>query len=215
MVGPLARILALWAPQAWWLLLGAILSLAALEAGVGLMTLAGGTIGAAVVSGAVIGTVVLRWLGLSRVVLRYIERLVTHAATFRALVDVRVWFFRRLARTAAGGLGFRQAGDVLGRLVTDIEALDGLYLRIILPLVGACILLPALVILIGHHAPLLALEIGALFALAAFVLPWLAARASADAGSNLAHATGALRIAALDALTGLREVRALDRKSVV
>ncbi|MFO1029013.1 MAG: thiol reductant ABC exporter subunit CydC [Acetobacteraceae bacterium] len=208
MIGPLARILALWSPQAWWLLLGAILSLGALEAGVGLMTIAGGTIGAAVVSGAIIGTLVLRWLGVARVVLRYIERLVTHGATFRALVDVRVWFFRRLARTAAGGLGFRQAGDVLGRLVTDIEALDGLYLRIILPLVGACILLPALVILIGHHAPLLALEIGALFALAAFVLPWMAARASADAGSDLARSTGALRVAALDALTGLREVRA-------
>src|SRR4051812_42637658 len=207
-LGPIARILVLWAPQAWWLLLGAVLSLGALEAGVGLMTVSGGTIGAAVVSGAVIGTVILRWLGVSRVVLRYLERLVTHGATFRALVDVRVWFFRRLARTAAGGLGFRQAGDVLGRLVTDVEALDGLYLRIILPLAGACLLLPALVILIGHHAPLLSLVIGTLFALAAFVLPWMAARASADAGSELARTTGAMRIAALDALTGLREVRA-------
>ena len=60
--------------------------------------------------------------------LRYAERLVTHAATFRALADLRVWFFRNLARGTAGGLGFRQAGDVLARLVGDIEALDGLYL---------------------------------------------------------------------------------------
>ena len=83
-------------------------------------------------------------------VLRYVERLVTHAATFRALADLRVWFFRGLARSAAGGLGFRQAGDVLARLVGDIEALDGLYLRILVPLAGAVLLLPVLVVLIGR-----------------------------------------------------------------
>ena len=208
MFQPLGRILILWLPQFWWLLIGAMLSLAALAAGVGLMAVSGATIGAALVSGALLTTVLLRWLGVSRVLLRYLERLVTHAATFRALADIRVWFFQRLARTAAGGLGFRQAGDVLGRLVSDVEALDGLYLRIVLPLAGAVLLLPVLVIFIGHHAPLLALAIGALFAVAAFVLPWLAARASNDAGSELARTTGALRIAALDALTGLREVRA-------
>ena len=65
-----------------------------------------------------------------------------------------------------------------------------------------------MVLLIGHRAPSLALEIGVLFAAAAFVLPWLAARASSRAGSALATASGELRIAALDALTGLREVRA-------
>ena len=121
---------------------------------------------------------------------------------------LRVWFFRRLARTSAGGLGFRQAGDVLARLVGDVEALDGLYLRILLPLAGAVLLLPVLVLLIGHRAPGLATEIGVLFAAAAFVLPWLAARASGRAGTGLAVEAGALRIAALDALTGLREVRA-------
>ena len=91
----------------------------------------------------------LRGLGTARVVLRYAERLVTHAATFRALADLRVWFFRNLARGAAGGLGFRQAGDVLARLVGDIEALDGLYLRILVPLAGAVLLFPLLVVLIG------------------------------------------------------------------
>jgi ATP-binding cassette subfamily C protein CydC len=207
-MGPLFRIAALWAPQTGWLLAGLAISLAALAAGVGLMAVSGLTIGVAVASGALAVPVLLRGLGGARVVLRYLERLVTHGATFRALADIRVWFFQRLARTAAGGLGFRQAGDVLARLVGDVEALDGLYLRIVLPLAGGVLLLPVLVILIGHHAPVLALQIGVLFALAAFALPWFAARASSDAGRDLAVASGDLRIAALDALTGLREVRA-------
>ena len=208
MSGPLWRIVALWGRQSGWLILGLLISLAALAAGIGLMTVSGYTIGAGALAGALAAPILLRYLGVSRVVLRYIERLVTHGAMFRALADLRVWFFRRLARTAAGGLGFRHAGDALSRLVGDIEALDGLYLRIILPLAGAVLLLPALLLLIGHTAPLLAIEVGLLFALAAFLLPWLAARASAATGSTLAADAGALRIAALDALTGLREVRA-------
>jgi ATP-binding cassette subfamily C protein CydC len=208
MSGPLFRIMSLWGRQAGWLLVGLVTSLGALAAGVTLMVASGYTIGAGVLSGAAAAPILLRRVGIARVVLRYIERLVTHNATFRALADLRIWFFHRLARTAAGGLGFRHAGDALARLVGDVEALDGLYLRIILPLAGAILLLPALLLLIGHSAPVLAIEVGVLFAAAAFVLPWVAARASARTGSGLATEAGALRIAALDALTGLREVRA-------
>jgi ATP-binding cassette subfamily C protein CydC len=208
MSGPLFRIMGLWGRQTVWLLAGLVVSLAALVAGIGLMTVSGYTIGAAVLAGGLAVPALLRGLGSARVVLRYAERLVTHGAMFRALADTRVWFFRRLALTSAGGLGFRQAGDVLARLVGDVEALDGLYLRILLPLASAVLLLPVLVLLIGHRAPGLATEVGVLFAAAAFVLPWLAARASGRAGTGLAVEAGALRVAALDALTGLREVRA-------
>jgi ATP-binding cassette subfamily C protein CydC len=208
MSGPLFRIMGLWGHQTGWLLAGLVVSLAALAAGIGLMTMSGFVIGAAILSGGLAVPALLRALGSGRVVLRYVERLVTHGATFRALADTRVWFFRCIARTSAGGLGFRRSGDVLARLVGDVEALDGLYLRILLPLAGAMILLPTLVLLIGHRAPVLAADIGVLFTLAAFVLPWMAARASVRAGTGLAVEAGALRIAALDALTGLREVRA-------
>lgn len=208
MSGPLFRIMGLWSRQTGWLLVGLVIALAALVAGVGLMAISGFTLGAAIFAGGLAVPALLRLLGCARVVLRYIERLVTHGATFRALADTRIWFFRCLARTSAGGLGFRQAGDVLARLVGDVEALDGLYLRILLPLAGAVLLLPVLVLVLGHRAPGLATEVGVLFAAAAFVLPWLAARASGRAGSGLAIEAGALRVAALDALTGLREVRA-------
>jgi ATP-binding cassette subfamily C protein CydC len=198
------RILGLWRGRAVWLAVGVVVSLAALSSGVGMLAVGG----AMLAGGVLAASMALRVLGVGRVVLRYGERLTTHDATFRALADLRVWFFGKLARGAAGGLGFRQAGDVLARLVTDIEALDGLYLRILVPLAGAVLLLPVLVVLIGMHSAVLATVIGALFIVAAFALPWLGARMAARAGTTLAETTGALRIAALDALTGLREVRA-------
>ncbi len=208
MIAPLCRIMGLWSRQAGWLLAGLLIALAALTAGIGLMTMSGLTIGVAVLAGSLAAPALLRAFGTARVVLRYIERLVTHNATFRALADLRVWLFRRLARSSAGGLGFRHSGDMLARLVGDVEALDGLYLRILLPLAGAVLLLPVLVLLIGHRSPVLAIEVGMLFAAAAFLLPWMAAQVSGRAGTGLATGASALRVAALDALTGLREVRA-------
>src|SRR5208282_4616944 len=89
-----------------------------------------------------------------------------------------------------------------------IEALDGLYLRILLPLAGAVFLLPVLGFVIAPRNIPLAITLVLLFTLAAFVLPWFAARATFAAGMTLAEAAGAVRIVALDALTGLREVRA-------
>jgi len=204
----LLRILALWRSRAGWLAAGLVISLGALACGVALMAVSGALVGAAFAAGVLVAPVALRGLGAGRVVLRYLERMVTHAATFRALADLRVWFFRHLARTAAGGLGFRHAGDVLARLVGDVEALDGLYLRILVPLAGGALLLPVLLVVIGGHAAGLAAAIGVLFAIAALLLPWLAARAATESGGRLAAAASSLRIAALDALTGLREVRA-------
>ena len=205
---PLLRILSLWRGRSVWLVSGILFSLAALAAGIGLMTLSGAWIAAVVAGGSLAAPFLLRLFGSARAVLRYLERLVTHAATFRALADLRVWFFRGLAARAAGGLGFRHAGDVLARLVGDVEALDGLYLRILVPLAGALLLLPTVPWLIGRREPRLAVAVGVLFAAAVLVLPALAARMASGAGHRLAEASAGLRITVLDALTGLREVRA-------
>jgi len=207
-VTALLRIMALWRGRAGWLLLGVAMSLGALIAGVGLMTLSGGLLAGG--GALVVAPLTLRLLWPSRVVLRYLERLTTHDAMFRALADLRVWFFRRLAASSAGGLGFRHAGDLLARLVQDVDALDGVYQRVIVPLAGAVLLLPVLLIVMIHTSVVLALAVALLFAASAFVLPMLALRASADAGQRLATEGAALRVACLDALHGIREVRAFS-----
>ena len=201
-------ILRVWRLQGRALLLGFVLSLGSLAVGVALAAFSAGLVAGVVTGGVLAAGVAVRVLGPARVVLRYLERLATHDATFRALADLRVWFFSGLAERAAGGLGFRHAGDVLSRLVNDVEALDGLYLRIILPLAAAVVLLPFLLIVIAGDAPWLALLTGGLFVVAAFLLPMAAARRGAAGGIRLAAASAGLRVAALDAVSGLREVKA-------
>ncbi len=215
-IRPVLRIMALWRRRWPMLALGGLIALVSAAAGVALMAgaggrLAGGLIGAAGIGAGLAGG--LRALGASRVILRYGERLVSHDAMFRALGDLRVWFFRGLARRAAGGLGFRRAGDVLARLVNDIEALDGLYLRFLIPLATILVLLPALIVVAGRESWPLAAALAVLFLLAAIVLPWRAARGTLAAGQSLGLATAGLRIAVLDAVSGIREVRAAGAES--
>ncbi len=207
-LAPLWRVLELWRGRAGWLATGLVVTVAALAAGIGLSVLAGAGVAAVALGGVFAAPLLFRLLGPLRVGLRYAERMVTHAALFRALADLRVWFFAGLARRAAGGLGFRRAGDVLARLVGDVEALDAVYMRVLLPLCCAALLVPVLLAVIGHAQPALALSVVLLFGLAAFVLPARAARDALEGGRRLTAAEGGLRVAALDALGGLREVRA-------
>ena len=199
------RVLGVMRGRRGWLLLGAAVAVLGTGFAVALMGLAGAV---AIGGGSVGALAALRGIGPGRVVLRWAERMLTHDAMFRALTDVRVWFFRGLAARAAGGLGFRRAGDALARLAGDVETLDGVYLRLLVPLAGAIVLLLALPWIIGRVDAGVALVVTALFAVAALAAPYVAARGTEAAGTRLAEAAAALRVAALDTLTGLREVRA-------
>lgn len=205
-LAPVLQILQIWQRRAPLLTAGALLSLLALLVGLLLMRAAGLRVAAMTVGMLVVTTGALRIFGVSRVILRYTERLVTHDAMFRALADVRVWFFRHLARGAAAGLGFRRAGDLLSRLVSDVEALDGLYLRIIIPLAGALLVLPFLFIAIDMVNTELAFVVSGLFACGAFGLPFVAAMLGRREGGAVNHASAQLRIGVLDMVGGLREI---------
>ncbi|MHB1304976.1 MAG: thiol reductant ABC exporter subunit CydC [Acidiphilium sp.] len=206
-LAPILRILALWRGQSLAILVGALVSLAALAAGMALMASAGHYLAAAALGAALAVPLSLELLGIARVALRYFERLATHDATFRALAALRLWFYRGLARGAAGGLGYRRAGDVLARLVNDVEALNGIVLRIVIPLLGALMLAPILLVVVGRDDAAAALVALALFAVVAFVLPWRAMGAARQSAEAEAEANGALRVAALDTLGGLRELK--------
>jgi ATP-binding cassette subfamily C protein CydC len=201
----LFRLMALGKSQAPYLLLGLLISLTATLVAVALSGAAGAVFAGTAFLAA---PMLLRVLGPTRVVARYSERMVTHAALFRALADLRVWFFRRIAERMAGGLGMHRAGDLLARLVGDVEAQDAVYMRVLLPLAGALALLPVLAVVLGAVEPMLAMVVCALFAVSAFLLPALAMRGAMAGGTALAQAMAGLRVTVLDAVTGLREVRA-------
>ncbi|MBU6397242.1 MAG: thiol reductant ABC exporter subunit CydC [Rhodospirillales bacterium] len=205
-MSPVVRIALLWARHSGWLLLAVLLSLAALAAGVVLMGYSGHVLAMVIIGGALAVPALLAWVGIIRVGLRYGERVVGHEAIFRALASLRVWMFRGLARGAAGGLGLRRSGDMLARLVNDVDTLDGLFLRIFVPLLGAVLLVPMLAWTLNREHGL-ALLVLLPFCFVAFWVPWRAVRAAEENAGKAGLAMAGLRTAALDALHGLREVK--------
>jgi ATP-binding cassette subfamily C protein CydC len=210
----LARVLSLWRPQAGWLLLGLAMAAASGLIGLALLALAGQGVAAAIGGAGLAGVAALLWLRplvLLRPAARWAERMLTHDATFRALADTRVWFFRRLAERMPAGIGLARAGDLLGRLVADVEALDGLYLRALVPATAALVSVLAVALLLGA-APLLAVLVAAPL-LAALLLPLLLAPGAARAAAEVARAQGRLRAAAVDPLTGLEDTLAANAEA--
>src|ERR1700683_2000172 len=92
-----------------------------------------------------IAVVLVRAFSVGRGLLRYLERLFSHDVAFRVLADVRVAIYRRLERLAPAGMDPRTAfrsGDLLTRLISDVDTTQDLFIRGIAPpltaaLVGA------------------------------------------------------------------------------
>lgn len=81
----------------------------------------------------------VRFLALGRAAARYGERLLTHDATLRALATLRVVLLRGLARRNARGLAALRGEGALTRIMSDVDALDGVVLRLILPIAAALV----------------------------------------------------------------------------
>ncbi len=207
----LRRVLQLWAPRRNALLLGLLVAMASALGGVALLALAGKGVAAGAGGVGLVGVVALIWLRplvILRPLLRWWERMSTHAAAFRALADTRVWFFGRLAERMPAGIGLRGSGDLLGRVITDVEALDRLYLGGIVPAAAALAVVLAIAALLGAEPLLMALV--ALPLTLALVLPLLLAPAAARAAARAAEERGALRAAAVDPLAGLEDTLAAN-----
>lgn len=180
MTADILRVLGLWRSRMGWLVAGVGVSVVAALAGLALLAFAGrgvteGVTEAAVFAGSAAAALIwMRVFAILRPAARYLDRLVSHAAAFRALADTRVWFFRRLAERLPSGVGFRRAGDLLGRLVSDIDALDRVYLGVLVPAASAAAVVLAIALVLGAASPTLALLVAAPLALALLLPPLLA-----------------------------------------
>lgn len=199
-------IISLWRPQKIRLFLGCLIAIFAFGASLVLMGQAGARLAGAVL-GISAGFYLLRFAGVSRLVLRYFERYVTHDALFHALTDLRVWFFRRLSRSSALGIGHKRSGDMLSRLVADIQSLDNLYIRIIVPMIVALVSVPLLFVLCLQGGSGFAFGIIVLFIFMILGVPLLAGWYAYHRGPGLLKARSALYSQSLDIATGLREAR--------
>lgn len=136
-----------------------------------------------------VAAVGVRFFGISRGVFRYLERLIGHDLGLRLQSALRLLTYQRLARTTLLG---RRRGDLLTRVVADVEAILDLVVRVGVPLAsGVLVLLGTTAILATFHAGAAAALLGSSL-LAALGAPWLAGRLSRAADAAAVPARGAL-----------------------
>ncbi|WP_093800094.1 thiol reductant ABC exporter subunit CydD [Streptomyces sp. Wb2n-11] len=147
-----------------------------------------------------------RAFGIGRAVFRYAERLVSHDAVLRMLAEMRVAVYRRLERIAPAGLRETRRGDLLSRLVADVDALQDYWLRWLLP-AGTAVVVSAGSV--GFTAWLLP-EAGAVLAAGLLVagvgVPWLSGACARRAERQLAPARGTLATRVADLLGAAAEL---------
>jgi thiol reductant ABC exporter CydC subunit len=159
--------------------------------------------------------VVVRFLALARPLTRYLERLSSHDLALRSLGRIRATVYERIEPLAPAGLDAFRRGELVNRMVGDVDALQNLYLRGLAPpvialVVGvACVLATALVL----PAAALALAVG--LALGGTVIPLVAARLGRGAGRRQATARGELTADLVEVLRGSPELVAYGREEDV
>ncbi|GAA2708966.1 MULTISPECIES: thiol reductant ABC exporter subunit CydD [Streptomyces] len=208
--GALARVRATAHPVRKRLALAAVLGTLALASTLTLMATSGWLISRASQQPPVLYLMVAvtatRASGIGRSVFRYAERLVSHDAALRVLADLRVAVYRRLERLAPAGLRESRRGDLLSRLVADVDALQDYFLRWLLPLVSAVLVGTASVAFAAWLLPEAGAVLAAGLLLAGVVVPVLSGAVARRAERLLAPARGELSQQVVELMTGLAEL---------
>ncbi|MFW5690858.1 MAG: thiol reductant ABC exporter subunit CydC [Chloroflexota bacterium] len=159
-----------------------------------------------------VAPVMVRGFGISRAVFRYLERLVSHDVTFRLLARLRVWFYGAVEPLAPARLAEYRSGDLLGRVVADVEELENIFLRVIAPPVVALIIATGVTIFFGIFDPLLAVVVLAFFVAAGTGLPLLAWVTGQGPGRDMVAARAELNAALVDNIQGLQDAVAYGQQ---
>ncbi|MDE5206087.1 cysteine/glutathione ABC transporter ATP-binding protein/permease CydC [Citrobacter amalonaticus] len=193
--------LTLYKRHKWMLTLGIVLAIITLLASIGLLTLSGWFLSASAVAGFagiysfnyMLPAAGVRGAAITRTAGRYFERLVSHDATFRVLQHLRVHTFSKLLPLSPAGLARYRQGELLNRIVADVDTLDHLYLRVISPLVGAFVVIMVVTIGLSVLDVTLACTLGGVMLLTLFIMPPVFYRAGKTTGQNLTHLRGQYR----------------------
>jgi thiol reductant ABC exporter CydC subunit len=218
-VSTLRRIGALAAPPPGQTAMAVALGVVAVACGVGLMTSAGYLISRAAeqppILSLTVTIVVVRFFGLARPVARYLERLSSHDAALRALGRVRARFFERIEPLAPSGLQSYRSGDLLARMVGDVEALQSLYVRGFGPPVVALTVGAASVVAVALVSPTAAAVLAVGLVAAGLLVPAVAWATGRTARRRQLPARGELTSELVDALRGAPELVAYGREDEV
>lgn len=212
----LAQLARLTLPLGGRMILAVLLGSATVASSVGLMATSAYLIAAAALHPPLavlaLPMVGVRFWGIARGVFRYAERLWSHDVTFRLLARLRVWAYRQMEPRAPTLLLQYRSGDLLSRVVSDIETLQHFFIRALAPSAVALLIAILAGLFLYYYAPVLVAPVLALMFLAGILLPLLVQRLSREAGRRIVETRSALQAGWIDGLQGQAELLALGQE---
>jgi ATP-binding cassette, subfamily C, bacterial CydC len=211
----LARLLKLIAPFQRWIVLGILLGFLTIGSSVGLMAMSSYLISRAAlvsdVADIAIPITFVRVFAILRAGFRYLERYFTHTATFRILTHLRVWFYTAIEPLAPARLIAVRSGDLLTRIVGDIETLENFYVRVVVPPLTAALVTCFACLILGAFDARLAVALLLFLILTGVILPLAARWASKQSAAALITTRSDLNATLVDQIQGLPDLLSFDQ----
>ncbi len=210
------RLLRLAAPFAGRMALATLLGVVTIGSSLGLMTTSAYLIAKAALRPSIaelqVAIVGVRFFGIARGLFRYLERTVAHDVTFRLLARLRTWFYAALEPLAPARLLHYRSGDLLARIVADVETLENFYLRVLAPPLVAFLVAILAAVLMGSFHPSLAWALLTFLALAGVGLPLLTRMLGRFMGQRLVQTRAELNCALVDGIQGAADLLAFGQE---
>ncbi len=154
----------------------------------------------------------VRFFGISRAVFRYLERLVSHDLSLRLLADLRSRLVLAIHRLGPAGVASFRAGDLVGRVIDDVDEIQHVFVRVIAPPLVAIVIAVVTALFALIWLPISALTILGPFLVAALAVPWLTRRAGAAAGRGVAEQRGRMIGQTVEIIEGASVIVALGEE---
>lgn len=204
-----------------WLTAGLLLSIVTAICMIGLLSLSGWFIAASAIAGISVTSMYafnymlpatgVRFFALTRIASRYGERVISHDATLRLLAKLRVTTYQHLEPLAPAYLLKYRVGDLLNRVITDINTLDNVYLKLLTPVIVTTVISVLLLFYLHFFSAVVAWVTFLILLIAVLLLPAIAYYLSKQPGQRLVMAHSSLRQQIIIACQYLSELLCLNQ----
>jgi ATP-binding cassette subfamily C protein CydC len=212
----LLRLLTFLRPHWRHLLLAVLVGFLTIAASISLMSTSAWLISTAAIATSIaqfgVSVVGVRFFGIARALARYAERLVSHSLTFKLLANLRVWFYQSVEPLAPARLISARSGDLLSRVISDIESLDNFYVRALAPPLVAIVIILGMGIFMGTFSVSLGLTIVGFLLALGLGLTALTLILNRAPGQILVEQRSRLRADLVDSVQGLPDLVAFGQE---
>ncbi len=204
-----------WQRMLWAVLLGFL----TVGSNIGLLTTSAYLISKAALHPSVaelmVAIVGVRFFGIARAVFRYLERYFSHDVTFRLLSQLRVWFYQAMEPLAPARLQIQHSGDLLSRIVSDVEVLKNFYLRVLAPPLVAVLILVLMITFYSQFAVKLTYLYLFFFVVAGLILPLGVRLRGRGLGRQMVAVRAQMNARLVDSIQGMTEIIAYGQRQAI